>query len=398
MDLFHQPIPDLPGVPRGADRRARCYGMANRPEGPPLPRNKLREMLASPAARPPSAPVSGLRSACPGQRCPTRSRPVRRPASRAPPPGRRRPPEGSPAADAGRGGRWFLGGAGALALAASATTGAWLASSGPPSDAVPLGQPGTAPATGPLPRVYDRRRARRASCPAVPTALPELECSARCGSVAPAPRPPGYLRRPTHLGDVRRGASCRWRWSAPTYDEVVVAEPVRQGAVATTFRLTTGIERAGRLAPGGAPAGGRQRRPGLPVPGRPGRRTPSRPPPSPVAEPARRPSPVPDRPQRVPAVQGVELVRVEPVRHQLRRPGGARPIRRLRIVALAGRGQGHAGDHGQQYAEQRENYAEKILTAPHDQQNQQRKGSRRGDRRHRPRIGPGQSTHPSSMS
>src|SRR3954464_14447480 len=45
MDLFHQPIPDLPGVPRALTEILR-YGMANDPKARP-PAEQLREMLTA---------------------------------------------------------------------------------------------------------------------------------------------------------------------------------------------------------------------------------------------------------------------------------------------------------------------------------------------------------------
>ncbi|MCY1142545.1 serine/threonine-protein kinase [Actinoplanes sp. Pm04-4] len=51
MDLFHQPIPDLPGVPAGLTQVLR-YGMANDPESRPTAQ-QLREMLTAVQLNPP---------------------------------------------------------------------------------------------------------------------------------------------------------------------------------------------------------------------------------------------------------------------------------------------------------------------------------------------------------
>jgi len=75
MDLFHQPIPDLPGVPHALTQVLR-YGMANDPAARPTAR-QLRDLLTAVQLEPPSTSVPPPRHS-PGDDTPT-VRTVRQP-------------------------------------------------------------------------------------------------------------------------------------------------------------------------------------------------------------------------------------------------------------------------------------------------------------------------------
>ncbi|WP_433116169.1 serine/threonine-protein kinase [Micromonospora sp. CA-246542] len=235
LEMFNQPIPALPGVPDELIDVLRL-GMANDPGERPSAL-ELHDLLATlpfggPAAPVSGAPISGGASIGGGS--------PRSGLYGTGHPGPRPPVEETrPGVTGGRRWRrrWFLGGAGVLALAASATTGAWVAS----SDGSPSPSPSVtrvaAPATGPLP-----------GCAGVPTALPsgarclpELECF-------------GPVRiRGEHAEAARVPCDGRHTWEAyaegilpvplvgADHDAVVAAEQVRQVCSATTFRLTTEI-------------------------------------------------------------------------------------------------------------------------------------------------------------
>ncbi|GAA4564924.1 hypothetical protein GCM10023176_11910 [Micromonospora coerulea] len=130
LEMFHQPIPGLPGVPEELVDVLRA-GMANDPGERPSA-VELRGMLAAVPLDPGAAPVSGA---------PVSGIPVSGGATGPYTVGRTgQPAQRSPAEDAqptvptpGRRWRrrWFLGGAGVLALGASAGVGAWLAGGAP---------------------------------------------------------------------------------------------------------------------------------------------------------------------------------------------------------------------------------------------------------------------------
>ena len=130
-----------------------------------------------------------------------------------------------------------------LALAASATAGAWVADRAPPPTPYPSATQIAAPATGPLPGCATGTGAPTA-LPEGARCLPELECF-------------GPMRiRGSRAEAARLSCAGRHTWETyaegilpvslvgADYDEVVAAEPVRQVCSATTFRLTTGIGEA----------------------------------------------------------------------------------------------------------------------------------------------------------
>ncbi|MFC8300617.1 serine/threonine-protein kinase [Micromonospora orduensis] len=235
LEMFNQPLPGLPGVPDELIDVLRA-GMANDPNERPSAL-ELHEMLAGLPLGPPSAPVSGapVSGGMTYSGPYVASQPMPRPAVE----------DTHPAAPAGRRWRrrWFLGGAGALALAASATAGAWVADSSPPAVPSPSASRVAAPATGPLPGCT--------TSPGGPTALPdgarclpELECFGPMrirGTRAEAARVP--CAGP-HTWETYAEGLLPVSLVGAEYDEVVAAEPVRQVCSATTFRLTTGIAEA----------------------------------------------------------------------------------------------------------------------------------------------------------
>ena len=118
MDLFHQPIPDLPGIPRALTEVLR-YGMANEPRARPTA-EQLRELL------------SGLQLGSTGQQSPPA---VYRSSTFVPP--RPVPPvtpmRGDETPTVGTNGRkrakrkWLFGGFGVFLLLTASLGGAWLA-------------------------------------------------------------------------------------------------------------------------------------------------------------------------------------------------------------------------------------------------------------------------------
>jgi serine/threonine protein kinase len=118
MDLFHQPIPDLPGIPRALTEVLR-YGMANEPRARPTA-EQLRELL------------SGLQLGSTGQQSPPA---VYRSSTFVPP--RPVPPvtpmRGDETPTVGTNGRkrakrkWLFGGFGVFLLLTASLCGAWLA-------------------------------------------------------------------------------------------------------------------------------------------------------------------------------------------------------------------------------------------------------------------------------
>lgn len=232
LEMFNQPLPALPGVPDELIDVLRA-GMANDPAERPSAL-ELHDLLASLPLGPPSAPVSGA----PVSGGATRSGPY---AASQPVP---RPPiEDTQQTVPGgwpRWRRWFLGGAGVLALAASATAGAWIADRAPPPSPNPSATQIAAPATGPLPGCVTGT--------GPPTALPE---GARC---MPELECFGPVRiRGSRAEATRLSCADRHTWETyaegilpvslvgADYDEVIAAQPVRQVCSVTTFRLTTGI-------------------------------------------------------------------------------------------------------------------------------------------------------------
>ncbi|MEU2613322.1 serine/threonine-protein kinase [Micromonospora sp. NPDC007271] len=242
LEMFHQPIPGLPGVPDELIDVLRL-GMSNDPGERPSA-VELRDMLAALPLDPGAGsgrglPVSGV-PVSPAQS--TGAYAVGRTGQPAP----RTPAEDAQPTVPERGRRWarrwFLGGAGVLALAASAGAGAWLAggSSG-------LDRPAPV-ATGTLvqggAKVVPGCAAGAVRLPAGARCASELECFG-----------PVRLRR--DRAEATR-VSCDGRHTWETYavgdlpatlagagHTAVVADPtVQQVCNVSTFRLVSGIKEA----------------------------------------------------------------------------------------------------------------------------------------------------------
>ncbi|MFG2055330.1 serine/threonine-protein kinase [Micromonospora sp. NPDC048930] len=240
LEMFHQPIPGLPGVPEELVDVLRL-GMSNDPDERPSA-VELRNMLATlplDGASPVSgAPVSGAPVSGGG---PTTGGPYTLGRTGQPSP---RPPVEDdhptiPASARRWRRRWFLGGAGMVALAASAGVGAWLAGGSPP-----VVQP-TPVASG----VVDPTGAPVA--PGCATGGVRLPAGARC---APELECFGPVRLRRDRAEAAR-VPCDGRHTWETYaegdlpaalagagHEAVVADPaVQRVCNVSTFRLASGI-------------------------------------------------------------------------------------------------------------------------------------------------------------
>ncbi|MEH1099225.1 serine/threonine-protein kinase [Micromonospora sp. CPCC 205561] len=233
LEMFHQPIPGLPGVPDEMIDVLRL-GMSNDPAERPSA-VELRNLLAGLPLDPPGHPVSGAgvlgapvsggptgphgfdRTGRPGQRPPVED--LHPTVATSPRRWRR---------------RWFLGGAGMVALAASASGGAWLA--GATSVPAPSPTADVAATSAVLPAC-----ALTSGLPAGAGCADELECFGPMevrGASARAARVPcdgqhtweSYAEG--RLPDTLVGAD---------HDEVSAAVAVRRVCNETTFRLTSGI-------------------------------------------------------------------------------------------------------------------------------------------------------------
>ncbi|QGN46414.1 protein kinase [Micromonospora sp. WMMC415] len=227
LEMFHQPVPGLPGVPEDLVDILRA-GMSNDPGARP----SAAELKALLADLPLSGAVPGHGSS-PVHGGGTSSGPYALGRSARPAP---RPPVEDPhptvPTDGRRRRRWFLGGAGVVALAAAAGAGAWLAAGA------------TAPLPPPTTDVASHLRpacAQVAELPAGARCGDELECFGPMevrGARARAARVPcagehtweSYVEGV--LPDTLLGAG---------YDEVSSDPAVRRVCNATTFRLTSGM-------------------------------------------------------------------------------------------------------------------------------------------------------------
>ncbi|MEV4842133.1 serine/threonine-protein kinase [Micromonospora matsumotoense] len=255
LELFHHPIPDLPGVPTELVDVLRA-GMSNDPDARPSAL-ELRDLLTALPVDPAPAPVSGApvsggpSTGGSGGGGPytlgwTTGQPGRITGQPSP-----RPPvqDDQPTVPHGerRRRRWFFGGAGVLALAASASAGAWVAGSAPPL-AGPTAAPSTVGSSSPA-----ARWGTLPGCAADGTAA-TLPPGARCAPVL-------ECFGPVRLRGDRAEApqvSCEGRHTWETYVEgqlpaalagtghaAISADPtVRSVCSARTFRLTSGIDYA----------------------------------------------------------------------------------------------------------------------------------------------------------
>ncbi|MGY0003526.1 protein kinase domain-containing protein [Micromonospora sp. I033] len=239
LEMFQQPIPGLPGVPDELVDVLRL-GMANDPGERPSA-VELRGMLAALPLDPGAAPVSG--APYPGG--PVSGGPTTggHPLARTGQPSPRPPAEDAHPTVPTRGRRWprrwFLGGAGMLALAASAGAGAWLAGGGPTVvSPTPVASGAVEPSGA---RVLPGCAAGDVRLPAGAHCASELECYG-----------PVRLRR--DRAEATR-VPCDGRHTWETYVEgdlpaalagaghdAVVADPaVQRVCSVSTFRLTSGI-------------------------------------------------------------------------------------------------------------------------------------------------------------
>ncbi|TDC80725.1 serine/threonine protein kinase [Micromonospora sp. KC606] len=238
LEMFNQPIPELPGVPTELVDVLRA-GMSNDPGARPSA-IELRDLLRALPLDSASSPVSGAPvSGAPHSGGATTG--GRYLVDLSGPP---RPPVEGPAVPPSRRRRWFLGGAGVLALAASASAGAWVAG-GAPLVVAPTPTPVASASSGPV-----------ASWGTLPG----------CAGTTVASLPPGagcaeHLEcfGPVRLRGGRAEAievSCDGRHTWETYAQgelpvalvgaahaEIVADPgVQQVCSLQTFRLTSGIE------------------------------------------------------------------------------------------------------------------------------------------------------------
>ncbi|MCW3841100.1 protein kinase [Micromonospora yasonensis] len=243
LEMFHQPIPGLPGVPEELIDVLRL-GMSNDPGERPSA-VELRGMLAAlplDGASPVSgAPISGVPLS--GGGATGGAYPLGRTGqpSPRPPAAEEHPTIPVPGRRWRR--RWFLGGAGVVALAASASVGAWLAGGSPPvTQPTPVAS-GAVDPTGA--KVLPGCAAGGVRLPAGARCAPELECFG-----------PVRLRR--DRAEATR-VPCDGRHTWETYaegdlpaaltgagHEAVVADPaVQQVCNVSTFRLVSGIKQTG---------------------------------------------------------------------------------------------------------------------------------------------------------
>ncbi|SCG58781.1 serine/threonine-protein kinase [Micromonospora coxensis] len=247
LEMFNQPIPELPGVPTELVDVLRA-GMSNDPGARPSA-IELRDLLVALPLDPAPSPVSGAPvSGAPLSGGSTGGGFTTGGTYTVDPSGPPRPPVEDTPPSASRGGRrrrrWFLGGAGVLALAASASAGAWVAGGAPPVAAptpTPVASASSEPGGnwGVLPGCVSGASA--ASLPPGARCAPRLECFG-----------PVRLR-----GDRAEAAqvSCDGRHTWETYVQgelptalvgaghaEVAADPaVQRVCNPRTFRLTSGM-------------------------------------------------------------------------------------------------------------------------------------------------------------
>ncbi|MEV0152566.1 serine/threonine-protein kinase [Micromonospora sp. NPDC050686] len=239
LEMFHQPIPGLPGVPDELIDVLRA-GMANEPGDRPSA-VELRDRLAALSLGGPATPVSGGPiSGGSVSGGPARPGPVGSGGAGSSRDGAPATPDADHPTVSTTGRRWrrrwFLGSVGVLALAASASAGAWVAGGAPPA---PAGTGATSPA------------AARWALPGCGPSGAELPTGAVC---APSLECFGPVRVRGSRAEATR-VPCDGRHTWETYAEgelpaalvgaahaTISADPrVRRVCGPDTFRLTSGI-------------------------------------------------------------------------------------------------------------------------------------------------------------
>ncbi|MEV0001375.1 serine/threonine-protein kinase [Micromonospora sp. NPDC050980] len=226
LEMFQHPIPGLPGVPEELIDVLRL-GMSNDPGERPSA-VELRGLLAA-LPLDPDAPVGGGFGGGPYGRTggPT-PRPPAEDAHPAGPARSRRWPR-----------RWFLGGAGVLALAASAAGGAWLAGASSPEVTPTVLATGVAGAT-PLPGCASEE----VRLPAGARCGSELECYGPVrlrGDRAEASRVPCDGR---HTWETYAAGDLPAALAGAAHDAVAADPAVRKVCNVGTLRLVSGVEPA----------------------------------------------------------------------------------------------------------------------------------------------------------
>ncbi|MFI5488879.1 serine/threonine-protein kinase [Micromonospora echinaurantiaca] len=237
LEMFHQPIPGLPGVPEAMVDVLRA-GMANDPADRPSAAD-LRGLLAGLPLESTGTPAGGASATgvpLAGGPAPTGPYPTGRSSRPAP----RGPVDDAhptvPTTGRRWRRRWFLGGAGVLALAGSATAGAWVA--------------GGAPAPIPSPTV-ETAAATPAALPGCADGAAELPDGARCGAELECFGPVQVRGQRAAADRVPCDGQHTWESYAQGdlpatlvgagYAEISADPAVRRVCNETTFRLTSGI-------------------------------------------------------------------------------------------------------------------------------------------------------------
>jgi tRNA A-37 threonylcarbamoyl transferase component Bud32 len=237
MDLFHQPIPELPGVPRALTEILR-YGMANEPRDRPTA-EQLRELLGGlhlgPGGHQPPPTVYRASTFQPPQH-----RPMPRDPRPIPPVSSTRevhgPDETPTVHTEGRKRakrRWLFGGFGAFLLLAAVAGGGWLATVQAPKVRSPASRL-TEPATSAVPVALSRLP----GCAAADAYCPDhLECYTRRADGSPTARMVSCARPHSWevfaVGSLPSGVEPRDR------DAVTTDPLVRKVCSTATFRRLT---------------------------------------------------------------------------------------------------------------------------------------------------------------
>ncbi|MFI7021168.1 serine/threonine-protein kinase [Micromonospora sp. NPDC049900] len=224
LEMFHQPIPGIPGIPEELVDVLRA-GMANDPADRPSV-VQLHDMLVGlqlEGSGPPSPPIGLLGGGFQGGP---------RSTGTAPDAGAT-----GTSTERSRGRRWFLGATGVVALAASAGVGAWAAGGFPPGQPTVPNRPIT---TG----------VHRPGCATLPEVLPE---GARCAEELECFGPVQVRAQRAEADQVSCDTRHTWESYAEgelpralfdaDHDEIVTDPGVRKVCNTETFRLVSGMDK-----------------------------------------------------------------------------------------------------------------------------------------------------------